>query len=95
VALVGHGVFDVFHERLIENDGVPAYWPMFCMSYDVTAGLYLAWLLRRRPSVGMSRTGGPSIGPFVQSELDAIVLEASAAASFRRLERAHVLSQAS
>jgi hypothetical protein len=51
VALVGHGVFDVFHERLIENDGVPAYWPMFCMSYDVTAGLYLAWWERRCKSL--------------------------------------------
>jgi hypothetical protein len=49
VALVGHGIFDVFHGELIENDGVPAYWPMFCMSYDVTAGVYLALLLCRQP----------------------------------------------
>ena len=79
VALVGHGVFDVFHERPIENDGVPAYLPIFWMSYDVTAGPYLTWLLRRRPSVGTSRTGGRSIGPLVQSELDTAELEARAA----------------
>jgi hypothetical protein len=88
VALVGHGVFDVFHEELIENDGVPAYWPMFCMSYDVTAGLYLAWLLRRQPSVAPSPTGGHSIGPFVQSKFGTAALGTSAAASLCRLERA-------
>jgi hypothetical protein len=49
VALAGHGLFDVFHRHLIVNDGVPAFWPMFCMSYDVTAALYLAWLMHRRP----------------------------------------------
>lgn len=44
-ALVGHGIFDVFHARLIFNPGMPAWWPAFCASYDVTAGLYLAWRL--------------------------------------------------
>src|SRR4051812_36384510 len=34
-ALVGHGIFDIFHARLIDNPGVPSWWPMFCMSYDV------------------------------------------------------------
>jgi len=95
VALVGHGVFDVFHGHLIVNDGVPAYWPMFCASYDVMAGLYLAWLMRRRSSVGPVRHGGRRIGEFVQAELDAATLEASPAARFGRLERAHVLSQTS
>lgn len=96
VALVGHGVFDIFHAQIVDNDGVPAYWPMFCMSYDVTAGLYLAWLLHRRSSLTPSPEGRLSIGPYVQSELDAAAaLEAIPAASFRRLERAHVLSQSS
>jgi hypothetical protein len=96
VALVGHGVFDVFHASLIVNDGVPSYWPMFCMSYDMTAGLYLAWLLNRKSSVAQSPTGGHPIGQYVQSELDAAAeLQANPAASFRRLERAHVLSQTS
>jgi hypothetical protein len=44
-ALVGHGIFDLVHPLLITNAGVPAWWPMFCMSFDVVAGLYLAWLL--------------------------------------------------
>ncbi len=44
-ALLAHGVFDFFHARLITNPGVPAWWPGFCLTYDVTAGAGLAWLL--------------------------------------------------
>jgi len=46
--LFAHGVFDFFHDHVISNSGVPAFWPDFCMSYDITAAAYLAWLLRRR-----------------------------------------------
>ena len=46
--LFAHGVFDFFHGHLIANAGVPAYWPDFCMSYDLTAAAYLAWLIWRR-----------------------------------------------
>lgn len=45
-ALAAHGVFDLVHGRLIENSGVPGWWPAFCLTYDVTAATYLAWLLR-------------------------------------------------
>jgi len=46
--LAAHGVFDLFHGHVIANPGVPAWWPDFCLSYDVTAAVYLAWLIRRR-----------------------------------------------
>jgi hypothetical protein len=46
-ALFGHGIFDVFHGHFIANPGVPAWWPMFCLSYDFAAALYLSWLLYR------------------------------------------------
>jgi hypothetical protein len=46
--LVAHGVFDSFHGSVISNPGVPAWWPNFCLSYDVTAGAYLASLILRR-----------------------------------------------
>ena len=46
--LAAHGIFDFFHGHLIADSGVPPWWPMFCLSYDVTAAAYLAWLLRRR-----------------------------------------------
>lgn len=46
VALAAHGIFDLAHGRVISNPGVPSWWPQFCLSYDVTAAAYLAWLLR-------------------------------------------------
>lgn len=47
-ALAGHGIFDLLHGHVIANPGVPAWWPMFCMTYDITAAGYLAWLLFRK-----------------------------------------------
>jgi hypothetical protein len=46
--LVAHGVFDALHDQVITNPGVPAWWPEFCLSYDVVAAGYLASLLLRR-----------------------------------------------
>ena len=46
-ALLAHGVFDFIHAHLISNRGVPAWWPGFCLTYDVAAAGYLAWILRR------------------------------------------------
>jgi hypothetical protein len=47
-ALIAHGVFDFIHGHLIANPGVPAWWPGFCLTYDVAAAGYLAWILRSR-----------------------------------------------
>ena len=47
VGLVGHGIFDFFHGGIINNPGVPVWWPPFCSAYDVIAGGCLAWLLSR------------------------------------------------
>jgi hypothetical protein len=46
LALAAHGVFDLAHSRVISNPGVPAWYPAFCLTYDLTAAAYLAWLLR-------------------------------------------------
>jgi hypothetical protein len=46
-ALTAHGIFDFLHGRVVANPGVPAWWPAFCLTYDITAGAFLAWLLRR------------------------------------------------
>ena len=51
--LIGHGLFDFVHGHFISNPGVPAWWPGFCLTYDVVAGGYLAFLLKR------SRLGAP------------------------------------
>ena len=47
-ALGGHGVFDFFHHTFIQNPGVPVWWPGFCLSFDILAGIFLAVLLVRR-----------------------------------------------
>ena len=46
--LAAHGLFDVVHARIIDNPGVPAFWPAFCMAYDIAAAGCLAWLFRGR-----------------------------------------------
>ena len=45
VALAAHGIFDLTHDTFIANAGVPVWWPQFCLTYDLTAAAYLAWLL--------------------------------------------------
>ena len=48
LALAGHGVFDFFHARIIRDPGVPVWWPAFCMSFDVAAGVVMMVRLRTR-----------------------------------------------
>ena len=56
-----HGVFDFFHHSVINNPGVPAWWPGWCLAYDVTAAVYLAVLiLVRRASNPASLPAGHS-----------------------------------
>ncbi len=47
-ALAAHGLQDFVHAHLIPNPGVPAWWPGFCLTYDIAAAGYLAWILRSR-----------------------------------------------
>ena len=49
IAIAGHGVFDLVHHFLIENPGVPRWWPGFCATFDVIFGGLLAirlWMRR-------------------------------------------------
>jgi hypothetical protein len=48
-ALAGHGVFDSLHGKVIENSGVPVWWPAWCLAYDLGAAAILAWLITREP----------------------------------------------
>jgi hypothetical protein len=45
-ALAGHGVLDALHGHVVENSGVPVWWPAFCLAYDVGAAGSLAWLIK-------------------------------------------------
>lgn len=98
-ALVGHGLLDLVHGAVIANPGVPAWWPMFCLSYDVAAGAYLAWLLL---SKRLAASNPSRFGHHIRAHVDAELAAARAAEragdasrSFYHLERAHVLGQAS
>lgn len=50
--IVAHGLFDIVHDILIENSGVPTWWPTFCASVDVSLGIWVIILSlnRSRPS---------------------------------------------
>jgi hypothetical protein len=39
--IVAHGLFDFVHGYLIEDAGVPVWWPGFCGSVDVLLGIYV------------------------------------------------------
>jgi hypothetical protein len=102
-AMVAHGLLDLFHGQVVSNPGVPIWWPMFCMSYDISAAAYLAVRLRaaarqhHRVQRESTRSFGQRIRPFVQAELDAARRARSQqdpAGEFVCLERAHVLAQA-
>lgn len=40
-----HGIYDFIHSAAITNPGVPAWWPGFCLAYDIIAAAYLGALL--------------------------------------------------
>ena len=43
--LVAHGVFDLVRGGFIAGSGVPAWWPAWCLGFDVGAGTLLALLM--------------------------------------------------
>ena len=53
--LAGHGLFDFLRGDLIANAGVPAWWPGFCLSFDLVAAAWLAWRLLRPAGSGGTR----------------------------------------
>ena len=46
MALAGHGLLDLVHGRILDNPGVPVWWPAFCASYDIGAAGILAWMMK-------------------------------------------------
>jgi hypothetical protein len=55
--LAAHGVFDAFHGLVVANPGVPDWWPGFCLTYDVGAAAFLAWLLTRSKVRALAERG--------------------------------------
>ena len=46
-ALVGHGVFDLVHPRIIANAAVPTWYPAFCGAADLVLSAGLAVVILR------------------------------------------------
>ena len=43
--IAAHGVMDFFvHGRIVENSGMPVWWPAFCGSFDIAMPACLVWL---------------------------------------------------
>lgn len=58
VGIAAHGVMDFFfHGRIVENAGMPVWWPAFCGSFDIAMPAYLVWL----SSAGRWPTKGPAV----------------------------------
>ena len=57
--LAGHGAFDLVHGTLINNPGVPSWWPGFCMTIDVLLGAWVAALLLGRSQPSLSGSFAP------------------------------------
>lgn len=96
VAIAGHGVFDGFHHLLIKDPGVPAWWPGFCMTFDLLAGAWLACLLLTGRVPTKAPQSARGIGPFVDAELlraRELLQRGEDMEAFTHLERAHVLGQ--
>jgi uncharacterized membrane protein HdeD (DUF308 family) len=56
IGIIAHGLFDLVHDALIENSGVPTWWPSFCASIDVVLGLWVIIVTRSRLTKGKTKT---------------------------------------
>jgi hypothetical protein len=50
IGIIAHGLFDLVHDVLITNSGVPTWWPSFCGSVDVLLGLWVLLSTRSAPT---------------------------------------------
>lgn len=48
VALIAHGALDLVHPGLVRNPGVPAWWPPFCLGFDLVFAIVLALVIQAR-----------------------------------------------
>lgn len=53
--LAAHGMLDAVHAQVVDNAGVPAWWPAFCGTYDVAAAAVLAGITTGRAGNAAAR----------------------------------------
>ena len=44
IGILLHGAFDLIHSHLIQNPGVPPWWPAFCGGVDIVLGSWVIYL---------------------------------------------------
>ncbi|MGW0791726.1 hypothetical protein ACWD04_26735 [Streptomyces sp. NPDC002911] len=49
VLWIAHAVFDLFHDTLFVNGGVPGWYPALCAAIDLVVGVYVLWISRALP----------------------------------------------
>lgn len=52
-----HAIYDVAHDELFVNPGVPGWYPLACFGTDVVIGAYLLWLATRTQAASSMSTG--------------------------------------
>ncbi len=48
-----HGVYDLSHEQLFINEGIPEWYPLFCAALDVVVAVYIAFLASTLPGANI------------------------------------------
>ena len=43
IALILHGIYDLFQGDIVYSTNPPQWWPMFCLGVDVTIGIWVFW----------------------------------------------------
>lgn len=51
IGIMLHGVFDFIHPHIIQNAGVPVWWPAFCGGVDVVLGAWVIYLAQTRKAL--------------------------------------------
>lgn len=44
IGILLHGVFDLIHPFIIDNPGVPLWWPAFCGGVDIVLGAWVIYI---------------------------------------------------
>ena len=52
-----HGVYDMSHEQLFINEGIPDWYPLFCAVLDWVVAIYIAVLASKLPSANIRLAG--------------------------------------
>ncbi|MFG2631928.1 hypothetical protein [Streptomyces sp. NPDC048473] len=63
-----HAVFDLIHDALFVNTGVPGWYPVFCAAIDLVVGAYILRLARRLPRAAFRQASRANVGPGTQSQ---------------------------